>query len=53
MAYIEYNKFISHTPNPEKTLPWKNVAAHTMYENVSPFHLEEPGGVLEYFTGPL
>ncbi|MCP8616313.1 acyclic terpene utilization AtuA family protein [Salirhabdus salicampi] len=47
MATIRDEEFFIETLNPEKTLPWKNVAAHTMYENVSPFHLQEPGGVLD------
>jgi hypothetical protein len=47
MATIRDHEFFIKTPTPEKTLPWKNVAAHTMYENVSPFHLQEPGGVLD------
>ncbi|MET3699872.1 uncharacterized protein DUF1446 [Bacillus oleivorans] len=47
MATIRDHEFLIHTLNPKKKLPWKNVAAHTMYENVSPFHLKEPGGVLD------
>ncbi|MFA1820062.1 acyclic terpene utilization AtuA family protein [Virgibacillus oceani] len=47
MAYIRNDDFIIETPNPNKTLPWKNVAAHNMYENTSPFHLYEPGGLLD------
>ncbi|SFB37733.1 Protein of unknown function [Lentibacillus halodurans] len=47
MTYIRNENFTIETPNPDKTLPWKNVAAHNMYENVSPFHLYEPGGILD------
>lgn len=47
MATIRDDEFFIQTPNSEKILPWKNVAAHTMYENVSPFNLKEPGGVLD------
>jgi hypothetical protein len=47
MAFVREREFLIQTPNPEKMLPWKNVAAHTMYENVSPFHLKEPGGTLD------
>lgn len=47
MAILRDDEFLIQTPNPEKKLPWKNVAAHTMYENVSPFHLQEPGGLLD------
>ncbi|MGG0719244.1 acyclic terpene utilization AtuA family protein [Robertmurraya massiliosenegalensis] len=47
MAYIRNDEFVIETPNPKKTLPWKNVAAHTMYENTSPFHIKEPGGTID------
>lgn len=47
MSYIRNDEFVIETPNPEKTLPWKNVAAHTMYENTSPFHIKEPGGTID------
>lgn len=47
MAFIRDNEFFIETPNPDKTLPWKNIAAHNMYENISPFHLYEPGVLLD------
>lgn len=47
MAIIRDHEFLIQTLNEKKTLPWVNVAAHTMYENVSPFHLKEPGGLLD------
>lgn len=47
MAKIRHDHFVLETPNPNKTLPWKNVVAHNMYENISPFHLYEPGGMLD------
>lgn len=47
MAILRDHEFLIQTLNEKKTLPWKNVAAHTMYENVSPFHLKEPGGLLD------
>lgn len=47
MAYLEGDAFVVRPPNPELRCSPVSVAAHTLYENPSPFHLYEPSGMLD------
>ena len=47
IAYIEGDSFVVRPPNPHLRCSPVSVAAHTLYENASPFHLYEPAGMLD------
>ncbi|MBI3967749.1 MAG: acyclic terpene utilization AtuA family protein [Chloroflexi bacterium] len=47
MAYIDADSFLMRPPNPSLRCSPVSVAAHTLYENASPFHLYEPSGMLD------
>jgi len=44
---LERNAFIVEPPHPDKQCTVASVAAHTMYENPSPFEFIEPSGVVD------
>jgi hypothetical protein len=44
---LHRDHFIVETPNLNRTCPRIRVAAHTLYENASPYHLYEPSGMLD------
>ena len=46
-ARIRRDHFIIEPPNPEFVCSPLSVAAHSLYENSSPFHLYEPSGMLD------
>lgn len=47
LAHIQEDSFILEPPNPEKSVRKINAAAHTMYENVNPYEITEPGGIID------
>lgn len=47
IARIYKDHFILESPNPAKAVRCANVAAHTMYENLHPYIVYEPGGYLD------
>ncbi|MBI4082209.1 MAG: acyclic terpene utilization AtuA family protein [Candidatus Lambdaproteobacteria bacterium] len=47
VGHLEAEHFLVETPNPARTCPRIRVAAHTLYENPSPYHLVEPSGMLD------
>ena len=49
-AFLAPDHFIIETPNPDKVVRKTNVAAHTMYENLHPTIVHEPGGYLDTGT---
>ena len=46
LAHIENDSFILEPPNPSKQTRKINAAAHTMYENVNPYEITEPDGII-------
>lgn len=46
-AWIRDDHFVVAPPNPELRCSPQSVASHTLYENADPFHLYEPGGMLD------
>ena len=46
LAHIEGDSFILEPPNPIKQTRRINAAAHTLYENVNPYEITEPSGIL-------
>lgn len=47
LCTIDGDGFIVEPANPKMQCSTLSVAAHTLYENGDPFHLHEPGGVLD------
>lgn len=47
LAYLYDDHFVLEAPNPQKRVRKLNVAAHTMYENASPYYIREPGGLID------
>ena len=47
LAHIREDSFILEPPNPEKRVRKINAAAHTMYENVNPYEITEPDGIID------
>ncbi|MBI3326076.1 MAG: acyclic terpene utilization AtuA family protein [Nitrospinae bacterium] len=47
LGYLRGDHFIVECPNPQKICTRVRVAAHTLYENASPFHLYEPSGMID------
>lgn len=47
MAHIDGDSFILDPPNPQKKVKRVNAAAHTLYENVNPFQITEPDGIID------
>jgi hypothetical protein len=47
IGYLRQDHFVVECPNPQKVCTRTRVAAHTLYENASPYHLYEPGGMID------
>ena len=47
MAWIRPDHFVVEPPNLDYWCTPQSVASHTLYENADPFHLYEPGGMLD------
>lgn len=47
IGYLHEDHFLVECPNPQKICTRTRVAAHTLYENASPFHLYEPSGMID------
>lgn len=47
MAHIEGDSYILEPPNPAKRVRKINAAAHTMYENINPYEIIEPDGIID------
>ena len=47
VAHIDGDSFILDPPNPIKHVRRVNAAAHTLYENVNPFQITEPDGIID------
>lgn len=46
-AWIRDDHFVVEPLDPEMRCSPQSVASHTLYENADPFHITEPGGVLD------
>jgi hypothetical protein len=47
IGYLRRDHFLVECPNPRKICTRTRVAAHTLYENASPYHLYEPSGMID------
>lgn len=47
MAWVREDHFVVEPPHPDYWCTPQSIASHTLYENANPFHLYEPGGMLD------